>query len=103
MARTRKTTRKATRHKAKRPRKTMAAAAKRTTKKSAKRSAKHARKSDKMPPWMPARPFGYSRDSVMNALAGVLILFALISAGIMYPQPKPAGMTAPAPAVMQKK
>jgi len=44
--------------------------------------AKHAH-----PAKMPALP-AYSRDAVMNALVGMLILIAVVSAGIFYPQMK---------------
>ena len=114
------------RHKAaKKPRK-MAAKGTRKTAKRGKRSAKPAKRARKpakaapshpimIPiniateklaslPSLPAKPLGYSRDSFVNALAAVLILFALIGAGILYPQPKPhQSLSAPAPAVMQKK
>ena len=50
-------------------------------------------------------PFGYGRDAVMNALVGMLILVAVVSAGIFYPQTKTTqqALTATAPGVMQKK
>jgi hypothetical protein len=53
---------------------------------------------------LPAMPFNYSRDSVMNVLVGMLILFAVVSAGIFYPQTTTTerALTA-APGVMQKK
>jgi hypothetical protein len=54
---------------------------------------------------MPAMPFNYSRDSVMNVLVGMLILFAIVSAGIFYPQTTTTSqaLTATAPGMMQKK
>ncbi len=53
---------------------------------------------------LPAMPFNYSRDSIMNVLVGMLILFAVVSAGIFYPQTTTTerALTA-APGVMQKK
>ena len=53
---------------------------------------------------LPAMPFNYSRDSIMNVLVGMLILFAVVSAGIFYPQTTTSerALTA-APGVMQKK
>jgi len=47
---------------------------------------------------MPSLPFGYGRDSIMNMLAIMLILIAVISAGIFFPQIK-APNQAPADAV----
>jgi hypothetical protein len=54
---------------------------------------------------LPAMPFPYSRDSVMNVLVGMLILFAVVSAGIFYPQTTTTeqALTAAAPGMMQKK
>jgi hypothetical protein len=52
---------------------------------------------------LPAMPFGYSRDSVVNALVLMLILVALVSAGIFYPQTKsPHQAWTAAPVMMQK-
>ncbi len=117
---------------AKKPRKTMKMAAKKTAKahkkagKHAARSAtmaahKRAHKSAIMIPikahkakpadpvnplgiTIPAVPFGYSRDSVMNALVVMLILFALIGAGVFYPQVTAPPQALPvAPGTMQNK
>ena len=52
---------------------------------------------------IPAMPFGYSRDSVMNALVVMLMLFALIGAGVFYPQTKAPQQALTAPVMMQKK
>ena len=54
---------------------------------------------------LPAMPFNYSHDSVMNVLVGMLILFAVVSAGIFYPQTTTTeqALTAAAPGMMQKK
>ena len=54
---------------------------------------------------LPAMPFNYSHNSVMNVLVGMLILFAVVSAGIFYPQTTTTeqALTAAAPGMMQKK
>ena len=52
---------------------------------------------------LPEMPFGYGRDSVVSALVVMLILFAVISAGIFYPQTKAHQQSLMmTPATMQK-
>jgi hypothetical protein len=67
-----------------------------------------ARKTDPANPLgikLPAMPFDYSHDSVMNVLVGMLILFAVVSAGIFYPQTTTSerALTAAAPGMTLTK
>ena len=54
---------------------------------------------------MPAMPSGHGGDSIMTALVGLLILIAVVSAGIFYPQTKTANqaLTVSTPGPMQHR
>ena len=99
--------------------------AKRMAKPAARRASKRARHAARMAPAapimipiraeaakpqaMPAKPaaanmsFSYGGDSVMSALVGLLILIAVVSAGIFYPQIKSHQPSAAAPGTTQHK
>jgi hypothetical protein len=68
------------------------------------RKAKRADPTNPLGIRLPKIPFGYSRDSVMSALVVMLILFAVIGAGVFYPQTKAPqqSLTVSAPVMMKK-